>query len=247
VSQINPCYGVRRWDTHFENSESRRYKHLRWVPMPNKHDGRGYKRLVNSQEPAASEQIFCAWNLICQVASKMPVRGILADDDGPLTAEDMAHKTGFRQEIFATAFAALADRRIGWLYVLTPAEVRQRFGHLPEVLAALGEHPPEPVKGSLTSAALRRVCAEIAENKRGWHWDVCKVPRDIAQPPSGLLPHLEPFTGRLTEAQAHEAWSEAVQRTHAAMVDDRERAKKSPGGYCCRTWGNLMQEMAGKV
>ncbi len=37
-------YRVRDWGVHFENSRSRDYKKLDWVPIPNKHDGKGYRR-----------------------------------------------------------------------------------------------------------------------------------------------------------------------------------------------------------
>jgi hypothetical protein len=49
------------------------------------------------------------------VASKMPERGLLVDEDGPLDAEDLAVKTGFPASIFHAAFTVLVDRKIGWL------------------------------------------------------------------------------------------------------------------------------------
>ena len=106
------CYSIKNWDKHFENSESRKIKSLTWLPVKNKHDGKGYRRVA--QHPK-SEQVFCAWNLIIQVASKMPLRGLLRDDDGPLTASDLSDKTGFRPGIFELAFEVLTDPRIGWL------------------------------------------------------------------------------------------------------------------------------------
>ena len=106
------CYEVKDWTTHFENSESKKYKSLTWVPVKNKHDGKGYRRLC--QHPK-SVQVFCAWSLIIQVASKMPTRGLLADGDGPLTTSDLALKTGFPEPIFDLAFEVLSDPKIGWL------------------------------------------------------------------------------------------------------------------------------------
>jgi hypothetical protein len=49
------------------------------------------------------------------VASKCPTRGILEDDDGPLTADDLADKTGFPVEYFRKAFNVLTQKEIGWL------------------------------------------------------------------------------------------------------------------------------------
>jgi hypothetical protein len=105
-------YFVKDWDTHFENSESRKVKVPRWVAVPNRHDGKGYRRVL--KHPRAVE-IFCAWCLIIQVASKTPVRGILSDHDGPLTDEDLADATGYPRDIFAIAFQVLSSPAIGWI------------------------------------------------------------------------------------------------------------------------------------
>jgi len=130
-SQMNdgsiPLYAVRNWDKHFENSESRRYKSLTWVPVLNKHDGKGYRRIV--QHPK-SIQVFCAFILIVEVASKMPVRGLLADDDGPLTTSDLSAKTGFPEHIFDSAFSVLIEKGIGWIELVSPADAR-RFPQMP--------------------------------------------------------------------------------------------------------------------
>lgn len=45
----------------------------------------------------------------------MPKRGILADDDGPLTIPDMAMKTGFPEEIFKIALSFLCKSDIEWI------------------------------------------------------------------------------------------------------------------------------------
>lgn len=105
-------YRIRDWATHFENSRSREYKKLDWVPVPNRHDGKGYRRLIDLENGAA---LFAAWVLIVQVGSKCPQRGVLADEDGPLTAEDLALKTGCPAELFSQAFDVLRHPKIGWL------------------------------------------------------------------------------------------------------------------------------------
>lgn len=105
-------YRIRDWEAHFETTESRKVKGTRWVPVPNKHDGKGYRRIAEHKNAIS---IFCGWNLILQVASKMPTRGTLADEDGPLDAEDLAAMTGFPSRIFEQAFAFLSEPRIGWI------------------------------------------------------------------------------------------------------------------------------------
>jgi hypothetical protein len=105
-------YAIRNWNKYFENNESRKIRNLTWIPMVNKHDGRGYRRVAALPN---SVQVFCAWNLIVQVASKMPTRGVLLDEDGALTAADLAAKTGYPEAIFTAAFLALIKPEIRWL------------------------------------------------------------------------------------------------------------------------------------
>jgi len=113
---VKPTYLIKNWDRDFENHESRKIRKTRWVSVPNKHDGKTYKRIA--RHPRAND-LFCAWSLIVQVASKMPVRGVLADDDGPLDADDLADQTSFEVEIFELAFEVLVQPRFGWLDVMT--------------------------------------------------------------------------------------------------------------------------------
>lgn len=110
-----PVYVIRDWERLYENAQSRKCKQLSWVPMPNKHDGKGYRRLMKLKDGAA---IYGAWCLIVQVASKCPTRGELVDDAGsPLLAEDLSDKTGVKSEIFERAFQVLSDKSIGWILV----------------------------------------------------------------------------------------------------------------------------------
>lgn len=108
-------YRIKDWDKHYEISQSRKYKNMRWVAVPNKHDGKGYRRIT--KHPRGAE-IFTAWVLIVEVASKMEVRGLLKDADGPLTPQDLSDKTGFNAEIFSLAFEVLTQPRFGWIEVV---------------------------------------------------------------------------------------------------------------------------------
>jgi hypothetical protein len=105
-------YQVKDYAMHFEKADMRKCTNPRWVALPNKMDGKGYRR-VAAHERAV--ELFCAWVLIVEIASKMPVRGLLADEDGPLDADDLAVMTGFPEAIFALAFVVLCDPKIGWL------------------------------------------------------------------------------------------------------------------------------------
>lgn len=130
--ELKPTYRIKDWDDHFETAESRKLKSTRWVPMPTKHDGKGYRRITQHN---AAVEIFCAWNLIVQVASKMPTRGVLADSDGPLDADDLAAKTGFPSAIFETALPFLSSESIGWMSLDQQRRVRQS--------ARVRQSPPE--------------------------------------------------------------------------------------------------------
>lgn len=105
-------YTIRNWDDLFENAQSRKCNQLRWVLVRNKHDGKSYRRLIQMPNGPA---LYAAWVLMLQVASKCPTRGVLADEDGPLDADDLAAKTGCPVELFAEAFEVLSSPRIGWL------------------------------------------------------------------------------------------------------------------------------------
>lgn len=123
----NPLYIIKDWDRNFENSESRKIKSLGWVPFPNKHDSAHFRRVAALKN---APEIFSAWVLIVQVASKMPTRGRLENSSGPLTPEDLALMTGFPERIFRSAFEELQKPGIQWI-----------FANLPERPDVLGESP----------------------------------------------------------------------------------------------------------
>jgi hypothetical protein len=98
----DPIYKIKDWQRHFENNRSRTVENLRWVCVPNKHDGEGFATVME-QENAA--ELFAAWVLILQVASKCQERGSLVREDGtPLTARAMAVKTRAPESWFKEAF-----------------------------------------------------------------------------------------------------------------------------------------------
>ena len=112
-------YRIKHWTANFENAESRKVRNLQWVPVPNKHDGKSYRRLASHK---SGVEVFCAWCLMVEVASKMPDRGILADEDGPLTSDDLAFMTGFPARIFTLAFLVLTSKGIEWLETVEGTE-----------------------------------------------------------------------------------------------------------------------------
>lgn len=114
----NPLYIIKDWDRNFENSESRKIKNLSWAPFQNRHDSAPFRRVAALKN---SPEIFAAWVLIVQVASKMPTRGKLENSGGPLTVEDLALMTGFPERIFKAAFEELQKPGIQWILADFPA------------------------------------------------------------------------------------------------------------------------------
>jgi len=112
---MTPTYQIKDWNEHFEVAQGRVCEQMKWVAFPNKQDGKGFRRIIKHPRHV---EIFAAWVLIVQVASRQKVRGVLMDNDGPLTAEDLADSTGFPVDIFELAFVELVKRKIGWLEIV---------------------------------------------------------------------------------------------------------------------------------
>ncbi len=107
------AYRIVDWAVHFEKAQTRKCKDMKWVEIPTRQDGSGYRR-VAAHERAAD--IFAAWVLIVQIAAKMPTRGLLEKGGRDLDAEDLAIASGFPQSIFEIALEVLSQPNIGWLY-----------------------------------------------------------------------------------------------------------------------------------
>ena len=109
-------YKIANWDQVYENHETRKLPRLRWVPVPNKHDGLGFRLMANEKDAC---DLYAAWNLIVQVASKSEKgeRGILRRGVSPLNVNNLALMTGFPARIFERAFAFFSQPIIGWLIV----------------------------------------------------------------------------------------------------------------------------------
>jgi hypothetical protein len=104
-------YHVTNWGEHYENNRSRKVKDLAWVPIPNKHDGERYSRLMQRKDAA---QIFAAWILILQVASRCQDRGTLVRSDGsPHDSDSLSVKTRAPKAWFDLALPILVEMK--WL------------------------------------------------------------------------------------------------------------------------------------
>ena len=108
---MKPVFSITDWDTLFENCASRKLKVLGWVPIPNGHDSVAYSRLMDRKDGA---EIFAAWILLIQVASKCAERGVLKSSDGrPYDATEIGVKTRAPERIFVKALPYLCS--VGWI------------------------------------------------------------------------------------------------------------------------------------
>lgn len=107
---MRPTYSIRDWSVNFENSRSRQLRELRYVMIPNKHDGDGYTELLDHPNGAAH---FGAWCAIVEVASKCAPRGALVRQDGtPHDANSLSRLTRIPARVFNEVFPRLIT--IGW-------------------------------------------------------------------------------------------------------------------------------------
>lgn len=105
-------YRIKNWDELYEKAQTRKCKEMKWVAVPNKLDGAGYAAVA--AHPRNCE-LFTAWILILEVASKMPTRGLLFKDGKPVGPRELAARTRFPEEIFQLAFQRLVQPDIDWL------------------------------------------------------------------------------------------------------------------------------------
>lgn len=106
-------YQIKDWNDHYENNRSRTVKDLAWVPIPNRHDGESYSRLMIQKDAAI---YFSTWILLLQVASRCHPRGSLLTSTGiPHTPESLSIKTRGKLEWFEKSLPFLVQ--IGWLSV----------------------------------------------------------------------------------------------------------------------------------
>ena len=109
-----PIYRVKDWNEHFENNRTKEMVQMRWVPVPNKHDGDGYTELMERPNGIA---LYGAWHLILQVASKCKTRGLLIrDNNEPHTAASIKRITSGDLETIQLALIACVE--IGWLEIV---------------------------------------------------------------------------------------------------------------------------------
>ena len=103
---------IANWEDGFEIAQSRRRAgRLSWVAMPTRHDSRGYRKLMRQD---GGVEAFACWCVMVQLAARMSIRGILADDRGnPLDVFDFEAMTDIPATTFERSIPLLC--KVGWL------------------------------------------------------------------------------------------------------------------------------------
>lgn len=149
---------IRDWELHFENNRTVDMVSMKWVPIPNKHDGDGFTELLDHPQGMAH---FGAWVLIVQVASKCgkpagrcgggeTPRGTLRRESGkPHDAHSIARVTGGDLKVIQAAIPRLIE--IGWLEIIpdnsTTYKTPQEGAEKPQALAAIPQRGDDGKEG----------------------------------------------------------------------------------------------------
>lgn len=250
----NCLYRIKDWDALYETAETRKLENLRWLPVPNKHDGLGFRRLANQRNRS---ELFSAWVLMLQVASRgrRGERGVLHRDGAPLSADDLSLMTGFPSAIFADALTFFSDPKQGWLLVdcngdisSNPASATEQSAGSPGVPASSPGRPAEspacpaspPAEGK--GREWKEGKEEKAETGRGA--GEAAEPSPAGSQPLSLgmeLPPVPPKPPKRAAApkQTDAEWLASLKANpaYAAIDVDREHAKAA---VWCQTNGKVL-------
>ena len=219
-------YRIRNWDEHFENNRTRDMKDMRWVPVPNKHDGEGYAYIMSLKDGIS---IYGAWHLILQVASKCKERGTLLRDDGtPLLAKSIAIKSRGDEKTIQRALEICCSPEVDWIEALT--EEPQEGAEIPQEPARKGrewngiEGREENGMESVRSAMGRQDVIEA--------WNAIAEPNKIPKLVSMTDSRWDHYKARLKDYKAfseEEFWG--IVKTEVDQMDDFPRGKNDRGWY----------------
>lgn len=106
---------IKDWKKLYERAELRDGRVIEWkyVPIQIRLNGGGYKRLMRTPK---GREVFGIFIAMCELAANMrPRRGVLADENGPLSLEDMSLKLSLPEKAIRAAIEVLSAPPICWL------------------------------------------------------------------------------------------------------------------------------------
>lgn len=212
-------YKIRDWDRHFETSESRQYKRLKWVATPNK-QARGYKRIVLGVEGPA---VFGTWNAIIQLGSRMPLRGVFAREEGPLTIADLAVEILFPLDLVTRSLDLFLSPSIAWM---EKTEWDAENANLRENVSNLREDDPVSKRSSGKTQTHKQLTVTVTNTETKHSGGVGVVPvRKRTTPPPPLTanewaePDRQQIARRLAEGLSIAHWCVSeIPQAEAAII-----------------------------
>lgn len=139
------AYAIKRWSSRFENAQSRRTKDLNHSLTPHELNSAHLEYLMSEE---GGPMALAVWHILIQMATRCPQRGLLVNEDGPLTDKDIAKACHLPEQQISRALSLLMSESIGWLDVVEcPRQVlitgsirsgRKGRPSLPEVLHVKG-------------------------------------------------------------------------------------------------------------
>lgn len=137
------AYRIVDWEHHYENNRTRDMKMMAWVPVPVKHDGYGYCKLVSELGAAG----LGSWLAILQTAAKSHPRGtLLRDRKTPHTAESIAVTTRLKPDIIDKTLKLCCSTDIKWIEVVDIQGDKIQTAEIPHLPA---EIPHEPARNGM--------------------------------------------------------------------------------------------------
>jgi len=103
---------IKNFKEHYEKSDNKKVKEMKWLSLPIKFEGLKYRRLMKMSN---GMEILGVWIVLLQLSAKMPVRGVLANHDGDLTLEDIELMTDCPLKSLKKAIPVLSSKDIGWI------------------------------------------------------------------------------------------------------------------------------------
>lgn len=107
-------YFIPSWKDDHETSDGRTkgLKVLSWVQLPTRTDGRDHRLLMGLPN---GRRIYGVFALLLKLSGTLPVRGLLADEHGPMNIEDLAMVLMTPREEVQEALDVLTTDRFRWV------------------------------------------------------------------------------------------------------------------------------------
>jgi hypothetical protein len=179
---VPKAWAIKDWALHYEKRHNDSEVVFRWIAFPTKHDGKGFRRIARHPE---GERAMLAFYLMAETAAKMPTRGVLADEDGPLDSDDLSDATGFCSDLFQIGFKVLSMPKIAWIYEveydpLSSDKSRQvapssRLTEQNNTEQNRTEHHPDDEVATNGESAARRLLSEFGRAESSGPKDVSNV------------------------------------------------------------------------